>query len=632
MNGGEFLESMLLCLLLLPLFLSRKALLAKETTPSQQHNTRSRTQARGKAAHTRPKSSKSPAPVHYSGTIGNEELVAFRDETKKAFLHAFDSYMTYAFPYDEIKPISCQPRRFDEKERGTLDDVLGGYMLTLVDSLDTLIIMGEWERFNQALAHLSSLSFHHDVTVSVFEANIRVLGGLLSAHQLAEKFLREPDRLQTTTSFTPYRGQLLNLAIDLGDKLLPAFFTRTGIPLHRLNLLKGVNATESGIVTCTAAGGSFLLEFGLLSRLSGDSKYERAARKAINSLWSRRSDLNLIGSLINTHTGEWLQHWTSTGAGVDSFYETLLKSAILFGDQSLFATFEASYNAISHHSIIETYNGVKGKYYVEVDMNQGRNGIPVSLIVSSLSAFWPALQVLAGRVNEGIECFEHFLSLQNVHGFLPDIFDLGTFDMREYARDYPLRPEVIESAYYLHTATKDPKYLHVGKQLLQSLQNISRTDCGYASIADVQSRRLDDRMDSYFLAETLKYLYLLFEDALPASFQSQPIFCSDYHRSVTSDGSMDEVGETSLTSQDGAGVNENSNENVTNAAHDPLTSQRRCIERRSALFSTEGHLFLLTPDVRKDSRARNSNPNPNSKSNSKSTMGTNILYTCPRVI
>ena len=129
-------------------------------------------------------------------------------------------------------------------------------MLTLVDSLDSLLVLGEYGRFKSAMGMIKNLRFDRDISVSVFEANLRVLGGLLSAHQLALHLLDE----------TAYDGTtLLNHAIDLGDRLLPAFNTRTGIPVHKVNLLKGVEKAE-GTATCPAAGGSFLVEMGLLSR------------------------------------------------------------------------------------------------------------------------------------------------------------------------------------------------------------------------------------------------------------------------------------------------------------------------------------------------------------------------------
>jgi mannosidase alpha-like ER degradation enhancer 3 len=186
----------------------------------------------------------------------HSQLRALREETRSAFLHAYDGYIAHAYPYDELMPLSCLPRKHTERMRGTLDDVLGGYMLTLVDSLDSLLLLGEFGRFKSALDLLKSLRFDRDISVSVFEANIRVLGGLLSAHQLALYLLDESAYDGTT---------LLHHATDLGNRLLPAFNTRTGIPVHKVNLLKGVEKAEV-TATCPAAGGSFLVEMGLLSR------------------------------------------------------------------------------------------------------------------------------------------------------------------------------------------------------------------------------------------------------------------------------------------------------------------------------------------------------------------------------
>ena len=232
-------------------------------------------------------------------TIDVQELLLLRDEVKSVFFHSYDSYLSYGYPYDEVLPISCTSRRYDRRNRGTLDDVLGGYYLTLVDSLDTLLVMREFDRFGEALSLLGNVSFSRNIEVSVFEVNIRVLGGLLGAHQVA---LAVSEHLKGS-----YDGRfLLQLAEDIGRRLLPAFKTTTGIPIHRVNLMHGVNKSES-MSTCPAAGGSFLLEMGLLSRLTGNPEYEQAARRATRALWQRRSALGLVGSMIDVRSGKWLE-------------------------------------------------------------------------------------------------------------------------------------------------------------------------------------------------------------------------------------------------------------------------------------------------------------------------------------
>lgn len=496
------------------------------------------------------------------------ELVALRNGAKDAFLHSYDSYMAHGFPFDEVMPISCGARKWQNRDRGTLDDAFGGYMLTLVDSLDTLLVMKEYDRYLLGLAKLRHLSFERDTEVSVFESSIRVLGGLLSAHQLTAELLRGE-----------YDGFLLDKAVLLADKLLPAFATATGIPIHKVNLLKGVSQAEQRH-TCTAAGGSYLLEFSLLSRLTGDPVYEQAAKKATDALWGRRSKLNLVGSLIHTGTGRWLNENSGFGAGIDSFFETLLKTAILLNDQGLMKTFEESYRAIMYHTLLE--EGL----HVDVDMHKG-NRKATSSIISGLSGFWPALQVLAGDTLSAKATFGFFHSIWSKFGALPDVFDLETNSVRDYSLDSPNRPELLESAYHLYTATKDDKYIFFGRDVLTHLNTRLKVKCGYASLGDVVTGRLDDRMDSFFLAETLKYLYLLFDEGLPAELRTS-LFCNS----------------DSGHSRAGTPINGLINKNTSAAENGRLLSENGrdfdgfCVNPLSVIFSTEGHVFQVQQDFR----------------------------------
>lgn len=95
------------------------------------------------------------------------------------------------------------------------------------------------------------------------------------------------------------------------------------------------------------------------------------------------------------------------------------------------------------------------------------------------------------------------------HNFIPEAF---TTDFQVHWGQHPLRPEFLESTYFLYKATNDPYYLHVGKRVLKSLQKYARVPCGYAAVNDVRTGKHEDRMDSFVLAETFKYLFLLFAD------------------------------------------------------------------------------------------------------------------------
>lgn len=203
--------------------------------------------------------------------------------------------------------------------------MLGNYSLTLIDALSTLAVMRNCSEFKKAVKLvIDQVSFDKDVTVQIFEANIRLLGGLLSAHLL----ITDPDQSFGSLGFEEYDNQLLDLAHDLATRLLPAFDqSSTGLPYPRVNLRHGVQNREwFPTHTCTAGAGSLLLEFGLLSRLIDDPVFESVARRAARTLWLRRSkNTGLLGNVIDVETGEWIGKMSGLGAGIDSFYEYLMK-------------------------------------------------------------------------------------------------------------------------------------------------------------------------------------------------------------------------------------------------------------------------------------------------------------------
>src|SRR5579859_3907884 len=163
-------------------------------------------------------------------------------------------------------------------------------------------------------------SFDLDSKVQVFEVTIRVLGGLLSAHIYSTR----PDLL-SGHALPWYNDELLSLAVDLADRLLPAFGSPTGIPYPRINLRTGLVPGETS-ETCTAGAGSLLLEFGTLSRLTGNSIYEDVAKIAFFEIFNRRNHRNdLIGNTIDAQTGLWTHTITGIGAGIDSFMEYAVK-------------------------------------------------------------------------------------------------------------------------------------------------------------------------------------------------------------------------------------------------------------------------------------------------------------------
>ncbi|CAG0912442.1 unnamed protein product [Notodromas monacha] len=435
------------------------------------------------------------------GSMSHEVKLQLRDEAKEMFYHAYDSYMKYAFPADELMPLSCKGRyRGSEPTRGDVDDALGNFTLTLVDTLDTLLVLGDVDEFERSVERVvKRVNFDHDIVVSVFETNIRMVGGLMSGHVLAEWVKERVGNGRLSW----YRGELLAMAKDLGLRLLPAFNTTTGLPHGRVNLRFGIEGEEfvASRETCTACAGTMILELAALSRLSGEPVFEEKARKALDALWGyRHRSSDLVGTVLNVHNGDWVRRDSGVGAGIDSYYEYLLKAYILLGDDTLLNRFNKHYQAVMKYVS-------QGPLLVDVHMHRphtnSRN------FMDALLAFWPGLQVLKGDIKPAIETHEMLYQVMQRHNFLPEAF---TTDFQVHWGQHPLRPEFLESTYLLYKATNDPHYLDVGETVLRSLQKYARVPCGFAAVKDVRTGQHEDRMDSFVLAETFKYLFLLFAE------------------------------------------------------------------------------------------------------------------------
>uniref|UniRef100_A0A8C0YPW7 alpha-1,2-Mannosidase n=2 Tax=Cyprinus carpio TaxID=7962 RepID=A0A8C0YPW7_CYPCA len=415
-------------------------------------------------------------------------------------------------------PLTCRGRvRGLEPSRGDVDDALGKFSLTLIDTLDTLALLNKTAEFEKAVRRVvTDVRLDNDIVVSVFETNIRVLGGLLGGHSMAV-MLKESGRMLW------YQDELLHMAKDLGLRLLPAFNTSSGLPYPRVNLRFGVRGPETRTGTetdtCTACAGTIILEFAALSRFTGDPTFEAHARRALDFLWEKRQrNSNLVGTTINIHSGEWVRRDSGVGAGIDSYYEYLLKAYILLGDDQFLQRFNTHYASIM-------------KYISQppllLDVHIHKPLLPARTWMDSLLAFFPGLQVLKGDIRPAIETHEMLYQVTKKHNFLPEAF---TTDFRVHWAQHPLRPEFAESTYFLYKATRDPYYLEVGRTILENLNRFARVPCGFAAMKDVRTGSHEDRMDSFFLAEMFKYLFLLFaeEEDLPFNVEDY-IFTTEAH-------------------------------------------------------------------------------------------------------
>lgn len=505
-----------------------------------------------------------------------------------------------------------------------LNDVLGNYSLTLIDSLSTLAILASAPEdeagtgpkalrdFQDGIAALvlqygdgssgpagqglRARGFDVDSKVQVFETVIRGVGGLLSAHLFASgelpikgyapHFERPISRgkLQkgeipaiTWSNGARYNGQLLRLALDLAQRLLPAFYTATGMPYPRVNLRHGIpfylksplhkqsdpefERPEEGDAeiteTCSAGAGSLVLEFTVLSRLTDDPRFEQLAKRAFWAVWSRRSSINLVGAGVDAENGHWIGLYAGIGAGTDSFFEYALKSHILLSGHELpnttmpFKEHDKSWldpNTIYHplsdeensseaflgawqeaHTAIKRhlYSGHHHPHYVNVHLGTGS---PQAYWIDSLGAYYPGLLTLAGEVEEAVETNLLYTALWTRYSALPERWSVRDRHVDGGLGWWPGRPEFIESTYHLFRATRDPWYLHVGEMVLKDIKRRCWTKCGWSGLQDVRTGEKIDRMESFFLGETAKYLYLLFDEGHPLNkLDAAYVFTTEGH-------------------------------------------------------------------------------------------------------
>jgi mannosidase alpha-like ER degradation enhancer 2 len=394
-------------------------------------------------------------------------------EVRSEFLFAWNSYQKYAAGHDELRPLSQSHH-----------DWYGASLyMTPVDSLDTMILMGLTKEADDTRELIAkNLSFDKDIEVQVFEVTIRLLGGLLSGYQLTGD------------------ERLLTLAQDLGTRLLPAFNSPTGMPYRFVNLKTGKTRDA---ISNPAEIGTLLLEFGTLSKISGKPVFYDKAKRALSELYVRRTKLGLVGSTINVETGQWVDTTSHISGGIDSYYEYLLKSWLLFGDKDCEHMWKASINAINKY--LEDDSKKRGLWYGQADMNTGKR---VSTKFGALDAFFPAVLARSGDLQRARRLEDSAYKMWTSFGVEPEEIDYTT--MRALDPSYVLRPEIIESAYYLSFYTKDENYQDMASNFLLSLSRCCKTDAGYTVLRNVTTRDRADLMPSYFLAETLKYLYLLF--------------------------------------------------------------------------------------------------------------------------
>ena len=438
---------------------------------------------------TAPKGPQSESPAAAAATapasaaMSDAEAAVLAQRVREETRHAWQGYMQYAKGHDDLAPLSRRPHDWYGQP----------LLMTPVDALDTLLIMGLKEEAGQATDLIvNHLSFDKDIPVQNFEITIRLLGGLLSAYQITGD------------------ERLLKLADDLGTRLLPVFDSPTGMPYTHVNLRTGA---VSGKVSNPAETGTLLLEFGTLAKLTGKQAYYDKAKRALVETWKRRSRIGLVGESIDVETGKWTSTASHVSGGIDSYYEYLYKCWRLFGDKDCKAMWDASIPGVDKYLADEVRDGEL--WYGHADMNTGTR---TATEYGALDAFFPALLALSGDVPRAQRLQESGLKMWRMNGMEPEALDYDKLQVT--SPFYMLRPEIVESAYYLHHYTGDASYRAMGKEFFGDFVRYCRTDDGFAALKDVRTKEKEDSMQSFVFAETLKYYYLLFSPKSALDFDA----------------------------------------------------------------------------------------------------------------
>ena len=402
------------------------------------------------------------------------------DDVRAEFRWAWRNYAARALGYDQILPVSG----------GHSDFFAPGHPvgLSLIEALDTLWVMGLDDELQQAIGWIGRNlpNFDMDASFQVFETTIRVVGGLAAGYHVTGERL------------------LLRLAVDLANRLLPAFTASpTGLPYRFVNLRTGA---VSGPSTNLAEIGSYLPEFGVLSRWTGDGRYYDAAKRALRAAWDRRTGLDLLPYGIHAETGRWTTNTATIGPPADSFYEYLWGGYRLFGDTELLHWYQAATAAIMKYQA-ETVRG--NLWFAQVDANTGAR---VDRGQSELAAFYAGLLANSGYLAPAEAYQSSWNAVQDRYGVLPEGIDYASLAVT--SRGNALRPEFVDSALKMWINTGDERYRRQAYVHYANMKRTSKAAYGYTVLDDVTSNppAQGDFCPGYWWAEQTKYYWLIFSD------------------------------------------------------------------------------------------------------------------------
>ncbi|KAK7038564.1 alpha-1,2-mannosidase [Favolaschia claudopus] len=455
--------------------------------------------------------------VQKSGLSVPKQYASRRDQVKDMFKSSYGAYMKYAFPHDDLAPSSTGFWDFTHQ-----------WGASVIDAMPTMYIMGLNDLFNDAVKFAASVDFTQSKTgdtVNVFDTTIRFLGPLLSSYELSN--FKHP--------------VLLAKAKQSADKLVHAWVGDNPIPYSFLNFT--TNQPTNGTSNIAEAG-TLLLEWSRLSKYTLNPKYVNLATKAMKHIANLPAPLpGLAAQVIDPATGNFVGGYVSWGSESDSYFEYLIKYARLSNtwDSIYIDTWKTAVDS-SIRSLLKKSTVGNHTYLADLD-DEGR----VLHIGSHLACFHAGNWIYGGKlvqnqtiVNYGLElmegCWNTYAS--TTAGIGPERFayaspdgnftgegdpaptaeQLAFYEKHGFYQTigfYVLRPEVLESNFYAWRATGDTKYLDRAGAAIDAFNKYLLVPSGgYAGLNDVMNPGAGywDIADSFWYAETLKYLYLTFDD------------------------------------------------------------------------------------------------------------------------
>ncbi|ALC46198.1 CG11874 [Drosophila busckii] len=452
-------------------------------------------------------------PQHFHGATNERQAAVVA-----AFKHSWAGYKKYAWGHDNLKPVSQTSHEWF------------GLGLSIVDSLDTMYIMGLEDEFKEARDWVKdSLHFHTSRDVNLFEVTIRVLGGLLAAYHLSG------DKM------------FLVKSVELGNRLLPSFQSPSGIPYSDVNLGDlSAHSPKWSPDSSTSEVTTIQLEFRDLSRSTNVSIYEHVVNEVNDKVHGLDKKHGLVPIFINANTGTFRNYATiSLGARGDSYYEYLLKQWLQTGrkdNDNLILDYMQAIDGVLTQLMRRTpreqlvYVGelINGNDF-KPKMDHLTCYLPGTLLLGHQNGMPDSHMLLARDLME--TCYQTYIRQPTQLAAEISYFALNEKDEHDiYVKPNDahnlLRPEFIESLYYFYALTGNHTYQDMGWTIFQAFEKHTKVDAGYTSLGNVKNTlntRMRDLMESFWLSETLKYFYLLFSDNRKEIDLDQWVFNSEGH-------------------------------------------------------------------------------------------------------